>query len=51
MLETVTLAQTAKSSSDYLPFRAEVTLPGRVLPLGACDCHFHIFEPTSAEGQ
>ncbi len=51
MHQTVTLAQTAKTSPDYLPFRAEVTPPVRTLPRGACDCHFHIFEPASPGGQ
>lgn len=29
----------------YLPFKAEVSAPLRALPAGACDCHFHVFEP------
>lgn len=40
----------ALPSPDYLPFRAEVTVPDRALPHGACDCHFHIFEPTDGDG-
>lgn len=30
----------------YLPFKAGLKRPTRTLPAGACDCHFHIFEPT-----
>lgn len=36
----------APPSPAYLPFKAEVKRPSRALPAGACDCHFHIFEPT-----
>lgn len=38
-------------ASDYLPFKAEVSAPARALPAGACDCHFHVFEPAEADGQ
>ncbi|MBX3634179.1 MAG: amidohydrolase family protein [Rubrivivax sp.] len=34
-------------ATDYLPFRAEVSPPARTLPAGACDCHFHVFEPAA----
>lgn len=43
-------AQAAASAPAYLPFKAEVTRPSVVLPRGACDCHFHIFEPASQGG-
>lgn len=32
------------SSTEYLPFRPDVSPPVRTLPAGACDCHFHAFE-------
>jgi len=28
-----------------LPLQAEVSSPQHALPEGACDCHFHVFEP------
>jgi 2-pyrone-4,6-dicarboxylate lactonase len=31
----------------YLPFNADVTAPAMALPVGACDCHFHVFESSS----
>lgn len=34
--------------AEYLPFRVEVSAPSRRLPKGACDCHFHVFEPVAA---
>jgi predicted TIM-barrel fold metal-dependent hydrolase len=40
----------ATPSPGYLPFRADVTPPSRALPRGACDCHFHIFEPPGDTG-
>lgn len=33
--------------ATYLPFRPEVSPPARALPAGACDCHFHVFEPAA----
>lgn len=38
---------TADVTSEYLPFRAEVSAPVRAAPPGACDCHFHVFEPAA----
>ena len=38
------------ASPGYLPFKADVRRPGRALPAGACDCHFHIFEATPQGG-
>ena len=32
-------------AAGYLPFQAEVSPPAQALPAGACDCHFHVFEP------
>lgn len=32
-------------TSAYLPFQAAVSAPLQALPAGACDCHFHVFEP------
>jgi predicted TIM-barrel fold metal-dependent hydrolase len=37
----------AKTGSDYLPFRPEVSPPARRAPAGACDCHFHVFDPAA----
>lgn len=46
MLQNPPLAPPATlPSPGYLPFKHDVTPPGRALPRGACDCHFHIFEP------
>lgn len=39
------------ASSNYLPFKSEVAPPTSALPRGACDCHFHIFEAASPDGQ
>jgi 2-pyrone-4,6-dicarboxylate lactonase len=50
MLQSKPRNITADQSTGYLPFRTEITPPSRPLPYGACDCHFHFFEPTSAEG-
>lgn len=36
------------SLATYLPFNANVTAPTGALPIGACDCHFHVFD-TSAD--
>lgn len=33
------------ASSTYLPFLADVSAPSRRAPAGACDCHFHVFDP------
>ncbi|MEO7853205.1 MAG: amidohydrolase family protein [Rubrivivax sp.] len=38
------------TSLDNLPFKAEVARPAQALPAGACDCHFHIFEPGGPGG-
>lgn len=35
------------SHAAYLPFSAYVTAPAMPLPIGACDCHFHVFESFS----
>jgi 2-pyrone-4,6-dicarboxylate lactonase len=51
MLQPRTLDNSASPSLGYLPFRAEVTPPRQALPRGACDCHFHIFEPAGAQGR
>lgn len=50
MMQSSPLAHSYQSSPGYLPFQVEVTPPGVRLPKGACDCHFHIFEPSSAAG-
>lgn len=42
---------TPTAPPQYLPFKAEITRPDRALPKGACDCHFHVFEPTDDLGQ
>lgn len=34
------------STNNYLPFNADVAAPSMILPHGACDCHFHVFEPS-----
>lgn len=39
------------AAPGYLPFKTEVTKPGQALPRGACDCHFHIFEAATQDGQ
>lgn len=35
------------SPASYLPFNADVVAPSVTLPVGACDCHFHVFESFS----
>ena len=35
------------SHAAYLPFNQDVTSPVLALPVGACDCHFHVFESFS----
>lgn len=32
------------ATHTYLPYKAEVSVPSKRLPAGACDCHFHVFE-------
>lgn len=49
MMHTLATSNTALPSPDYLSFRAAVAPPTRPLPRGACDCHFHIFEPSGDE--
>lgn len=49
MLNIPAISNTARPSPGYLPFHAEVSPLSRPLPRGACDCHFHIFEPRGAE--
>ena len=39
------------AAPTYLPFKSEVTKPDVALPRGACDCHFHIFEPATQDGE
>ena len=48
MLNTPDASNKTPPAAGYLPFRAEVTPPALPLPRGACDCHFHIFEPDNA---
>ena len=50
MLQSLTPVHAQPPSAGYLPFRAEVSPSSRPLPRGACDCHFHIFEPAGASG-
>ncbi|MES2979595.1 MAG: amidohydrolase family protein [Pseudomonadota bacterium] len=49
MMSIPAIPNTEQPSPGYLPFRAEVSPPARPLPRGACDCHFHIFEPGGSQ--
>jgi 2-pyrone-4,6-dicarboxylate lactonase len=45
------IADTGIAPLEYLSFQAEISQPSRAMPKGACDCHFHIFEPVGDAGQ